>query len=129
MQTWIVPDWPLKSSVNVVLTTISAGIAMLANCGWLSDRVNTSSIGWMLSHARPYSLLLSSISFLIRRCSVIENSRPSLLRIGRPVPPNIKSTIVLTSCPSSTSRAEPASGRVCMMLMLAGSWIVPRKSL
>jgi hypothetical protein len=38
MQKWIVPVVSPISSVKLVDTTISLGVAMLANCGCISER-------------------------------------------------------------------------------------------
>ena len=45
MQKWIVPLLSPISSVNEVDTTISLGVAMLANCGCISERWYSSSSG------------------------------------------------------------------------------------
>src|SRR5690606_41143178 len=66
---------PPNSSVKVVAMTISDGVAMFANCEFISERTYSSSILYTGAQARAYSVNTTSSRPRMMRCSVGVKSR------------------------------------------------------
>ena len=117
------------SSAKEVVTTISLGEAMLANCGCISERWYSSSSGYTPTQDLRYSAMMVCSRRRITRCSVGENSRPSMRVWYLPAPPNSASITENTRFGSQTISAEPRSGLTLTMLKLVGTTISRRKAL
>src|SRR5262245_23485762 len=121
MQTWNTPLESPNSMLNVVTTTISEGVAMLANCVCISERTYSNWIGCTGSHAFFISSNTTCSIFWMIRCSVCVKSRPSTRVWKRPSPPNRLSITANTRLGSNTNRHEPRSGFICTTFRLVGT--------
>src|SRR5574343_596888 len=101
---------PPNSSVKDVETTISEGVAILANCEFISERMYSNVMSYTGFHDFEYSVNTTLSKPWMMRCSVGVKSRPSTRVWKRPSPPNMLSTTRKTRFGSKTKRAVPRNG-------------------
>ena len=128
MQKWMLPLASPSSRAKLLATTTSDGVAMLANCGCISERWYSSSSGKMPSHAFRYSVVITSSSFWMMRFSVAEKSRPSMRVANLPAPPNSASMTAKMSDGSQITSPWPRNGLTWTMLKLVGTAISRRNA-
>ena len=112
---------PPNSNVKLVDTTISEGVAMLANCEFISERIYLKLILNTGSHALLYSVKTMLSKPWIMRCSVAVKSRPSTRVWKRPSPPNKLSTTKNTKLGSKTKSDVPRKGCAKTKFKLVGT--------
>ena len=112
---------PPSSSEKLVATTTSEGVAMLANCEFISERTYSSCSLNTGAQARAYSVNTTSSMPWMMRCSVGVKSRPSTRVWKRPSPPNMLSTTRNTRLGSNTTSPVPRSGLAMTRLRLVGT--------
>ncbi len=122
MQMWNSPPAVPSSMLNVVTTTTSLGVAMFANCVFISERMYSNFSG---EHRRPRLLEIlehdteQALDDALLGLTV--KSRPSTRVWNSPLPPNRLSITRYTRSGSKMKSAVPRSGFACTRFRLVGT--------